>query len=92
MSTPSAAVPPHGGGLAIGLDGALALMPRDLTHACSGDLINVLTLLRAARDALELPEEEDGNGITSVHARRTALIFMAEERLCKVLGDMSPYV
>ena len=80
-------------GLAIGLDGELMNMPRDLAHAVSHDLLNVVTLLHACRrEAGEFVGALDDDGVTDTSSRTIALIAMADEKVRGVLHAIEPYV
>lgn len=75
-------------------DGSLADLPRDLAHKINDDLLQVLALIHCCRnEILDIPETapDDGN-LHDASTRSVALAGIVEEKVRKVIQDMSPYV
>lgn len=70
--------------------GALRDMPRDLAHAVNSELLDVVTLLRAVRDAVD--SDADADGVTDGPSRAVALVHMSDDKVRAVLRTLSPYV
>lgn len=76
--------------LAHGAAGALLDMPRDLAHAVNSELLDVVTLLRAASGAVGSAPDDDG--VTDAESRTVALLHMADDKVRAVLRSISPFV
>lgn len=73
--------------------GTLDDMPRDLVHQVSGDLIDVVTLLRVLRESVPASSGgPDGDNLTDSASRSVALASMADEKVRKIIKDIDPYV
>lgn len=81
-------------GLACKADGSLADLPRDLAHKINDDLLQVLALIHCCRnEILDIPETApDDANIHDGSTRSVALAGIVEEKVRKVIRDMSPYV
>lgn len=75
-------------------DGSLADLPRDLAHKINDDLLQVLALVHCCRnEILDIPETApDVANIHDANTRSVALTTIIEEKVRKVINDMSPYV
>ncbi len=76
--------------LARGAAGAPLDMPRDLAHSVNSELLDVVTLLRAAEGAVGSAPDDDG--VTDAGSRTVALLSMADDKVRAVLRSISPYV
>ena len=79
------------GGLAVDAAGNLAEMPSDLTHKLNDELLDVVTLIYAAREQSR-GRLDDDDTMTSPSSRTAALLQMAEAKVRAVVMEMSPYV
>lgn len=81
-------------GLARKAGGSLADLPRDLAHKINDDLLQVLALIHCCRnEIIDIPETApDDANMHDASTRSVALAGIVEEKIRKVVQDMSPYV
>ncbi len=79
------------GGLAVDAAGNLADMPRDMVHSISGELLDVLTLLRCAEQEVEeIGSEGNADGLTSADSRTISLLTMTSDKVRNMLVKIRP--
>ena len=69
-------------------------MPRALVHSLDSDLMDVVTLLFAAREQVGLGGDDelvDADNMTNSSSRCVALIAMADEKVRGVIRAIEPY-
>jgi hypothetical protein len=83
---------PERGRLAIGPDGEQLPIPHELAHRINHELLDVVTLLKAAMDQAANPHSRDDDNMTSATSRCGSLARMADDKVRDVLRAMEPYV